>query len=193
LPRSSQTVLAALLWILAACGGTTASTPGSAAVTGTVNGVPFLVPSALSVVGTTGKGSSGFIVLTSDAGLCGQLESGHRGKGQQRLEMAVYTVDSSKLSHAASVPGTYSLNMSSASGLFAEVDYLTEDDSCQQVVRSTGKAASGEVVITSVEGGLYTGTFSVALLNGEELRGSFAPTECAAAERLFTGEQLVCE
>jgi hypothetical protein len=195
-----STVLAALaVFVLAsACGGSDVNpggpSVGSATVSGTVGGAAFLATSstAMSAVVSDSKGGASFIVITSDLGLCAQLGSAYKGKSQQRLEIVLYTMDSNKVSHAATSTGDYSLNMSSPTGLYAEVDFYTEDASCQQVLAQTGGFGTGTVHLASIQGDVFAGTFDVTT-GSNHLTGSFSPVACAAMQKMWDGSTLTCQ
>jgi hypothetical protein len=193
--RNLALPLLSLVVLCCACGGTDAVSSGTASAAGTFGGTTFNVTSAFSTVVTGSKGGAGWVVLTNDANLCGELGASKVSKGMQWIELSLFTADSAKQSHAATATGDYSLDPAAASGLYATFDYYSEDASCHFDTTRAHGGASGLVHVTAIQAGVYTGTFAVKLGTGEQVTGSFGPVACAAAQVLYStdADTLTCQ
>lgn len=193
--RSAALILGCTSFALVlACGGGTATTApeGTASVSGSISGTPLSEGSAVSAQVADSKGSAALIEISDDAALCDQLSAGGIGGSQHRFELTVYTIGADKRRQAPAATGTYTLNVQDPGGLFAEVDYLTTDAACGQVIAQSGKATSGTVALTSVTNGMYAGSFDIKLDSTDRVTGSFAPSACAALQKLDDGVPLNC-
>lgn len=150
-------------------------------VNGSVRGVPYTtVNSALSSTVTSSKGEFGWVLLSNSVNLCSKLQDGAQGRMDQRLEIAIYTVDENKVFHAPSKPGVFQIDVNSA-GPYASLSYVVTDTNCHPLSSFDEEAVSGTVTLTAASPGHYSGSFDVTLGSGDRLRGTFDPDNCAAS------------
>ena len=133
--------------------------------------------------------NGGAIVLSSNGGLCGDLNAGKEPKGTQYLLLFVTNVNSTLAQTSApTAAGTYTLFSGSgqAPSQLAVVSYTLTDASCNTIVASTATGTSGTVTLTSVGGGSYSGSFDVVLNTADHLTGNFNASNCSALSTLIS-------
>jgi hypothetical protein len=142
---------------------------GSGTVSGTFNGTPLTVTTALSSTSTVSGNQSSTVVLGNWANGC-SLGPNSNPKNSAALVL-VLTQGTTPVSAA----GTFTIG--ATSGNIATVTFIGNDDKCVVTRAETG--VSGSVVVTAVGDGL-TGTFDVTMSNGDHVTGSFDAPNCAA-------------
>lgn len=165
---------ASLLLGMTACGGT-----APASFTGSVGGVAFQPVESVSAAGA--------VVLSDRSGFCDLATRNVAPKSSHYFVIAVGKSDGAS-TEAASAPGTYAVvdrNAAILPSRFAQVAFVTVDAVCKDPNGPAG--ISGTVVITKVEGDVFSGTFDLVLAGGDHVSGAFSPTGCPGLPKWGTG------
>jgi len=177
---------------LAACGG-----PGS--VDGKVKGQNYAVSSSASAAVTltvaTTQLHGAAIAMTSTGGLCADLGANTVHPGQQYVTIFLSDVNNLTFS-TPTVPGTYSIYQSNTSPppKAATMSLGTYDATCQKIDSQSAAASSGTVMLDTVSGNKFAGTFDVVLDSGDHVTGEFDPQECPGIQTAInSGDQAVCK
>ncbi len=176
-----------LIVVTAAC---TSSAPGGANPGGGSNGsgTTFQPGDTISAVvvtpdGAGGSTSAAWIVLASTSNLCADEGASPpiARKNQKLVTIQLADVNGSART-APTVAGSYTIYPDSGSEppKSASLTTATLDGSCQPIDADAAQAQSGTVTLTSISGGVFKGSYDVALNTGAHLTGSFTPTACAA-------------
>jgi hypothetical protein len=189
---------------LAACsssssGSAAAQTHGSGSATGTVNGASLPVADAYSFEnvfsapnpdGTTDTTYTVSISLVSFAGIC----AWHDDVGGDDTKKSSSNVCLDILSGGAPVaPGTYGYLPADGGALLAGEVVVsgavqTLDENCDG---ESIDATDGTVTVTSVDDGVYVGTYSLTFPSGT-ITGSFSASDCPEADAGLPTTQNVC-
>lgn len=172
-----MTGITASLFLLLATGAGVPAQPGK--VQGKLHAKTFVVRSAIAgnVYGGAG-GGVGMIILSDAPDECAQRGQNARTKKARRLYLQVAEVEGMQSSEPEST-GTYRLQAQGEDAQMTAAAWYTEDDDkCHE--SSKISAISGQVVLDKLIGddGMYAGSFSLVLKNGEKIRGSFQAPEC---------------
>ena len=177
---------------LAACGS-----PGS--VDGTVKGQAYDVGSSASATVTITFGTAQLhgaaIAMASTGGLCKDAEMNVVHPSQQYVTMFLADVNGVSFT-TPTVPGTYSIYQTGTSPppKAATLSVGTYDATCQQIETQSAAAISGTVVLDSISGNKFTGTYDVALNSGDHITGHFDPEGCPGLQTAINdGDNPVCK
>jgi hypothetical protein len=176
---------------------------GCASNGGSVSGNPpggsFDISDMISATVTTSDGagdasSVARIVMASNGDLCSDAGAGIDRKGEHYITIQLSDVTGA-MRTAPTAAGTYTIypDTGSEPAKSASFTVVGLDSSCQAIDADSGAGQSGTVTLTSVAGGVFTGSFDVTLNTGDHLTGSFAPSACPQLAAASTnGEQHTC-
>jgi hypothetical protein len=151
---------------LAACGGDAKECPGwSATVDGTIEGRGFEPVDALGYVKNRTGGSIGVLSVTMT----------DRARSQSLVNSAALQIFVIDASGEVATVGTYPIASGAPGTDDAVATFVRTDGAC--VGRSI-QASSGSLALTRVDAIAITGTFSLTMETGDELRGSFLAPLC---------------
>jgi hypothetical protein len=161
----------------AALGCSSSSSPtdeGSVSVTGSFASVPLGgLDNALAADVTTSKGGGLDIELTEGA-TCADLTAGNTA-GAIYFDLFLTAADGSGDEVTPTAPATFQTDPSSA-GPYVEASIEQLGSDCSQT--TSGQFQTGTVTVTSLSGGVVSGTFDLS--NGsDEATGTFTTVACA--------------
>ena len=164
---------------------------GSGSVGGTFNGVvrgqPMKPADAISSPARVSLGSIsadvGAVVLTDVPGVCGRVTANGEPKNGKALILLLADFNPQTLTATApAAPGTFDVVNPNAPGIppahAAVVTFGVNDAACEQVAAQSAVGTSGAVKITSMSGGVYSGTYMVGFETGEVVSGDFHAASC---------------
>lgn len=157
---------------------------------GQVPGGGFMTADTISATITTSDGAGGSsasarIVIASTANLCSDAGASPPidRKNQRTITLDLRDV-SGAMTSAPTAAGTYTIYPDTGSEPPKSASLLVVglDATCQPLDADTAQAQSGTVTLTSVAGGVYSGSFNVVLNTGGSISGSFDPEACTALQ-----------
>lgn len=161
----------------------------------------FDASDTISTTVTTSDGggdtsSNARIVLASTSNLCSDASASPPidRKGQHFVTIELRDVNGATKT-APTAPGTYTIypDTGSEPPKSASLTVGVLDDTCQPIDEQSGSGQSGTVTLTSVSGGVYTGSYDVVLNTGGHITGTFQPTACPQLANVATsGDQHTC-
>ncbi len=151
-------------------------------VQGTVQGKPFTVRSSMAGIAFGGAGGGVQMYILSDTpDACGQLTRNEKSQHARRLSLQLSEKGDEGAYTAIVTSGTFRIEGNDQDKLAAA--WFTEDNErCEEAVELD--ATSGEIVLGEKEG---EGTFSLTFKNGDQLRGKFHASDCAALSQGYDG------
>jgi hypothetical protein len=155
---------------------------------GSVSGGGFDVADTISAAvtlsdGTGGTSSSAMIVMASTSNLCSDAgASPPIDRKQQRYVVIELSDVMGGMTATPTAPGTYTIYPNTGTRPAKSASLVTGgfDGTCQPTDATAGSGESGSVTLTSIAGGVFDGTFDVALNTGSHITGSFTPHACPA-------------
>ena len=183
---------AALVFALAACGGT--DTPPPPAVTGAVSGIALATVADYGFTAAQGdcgggslKGSVLRVRLASTAGQCSAQQAGAAIKSTTSLNLVLEHIGASQ--PAAFATGTYAISpnpqaQADHSVISATATLDKTDATCHSEVSSSSSssgidATSGTVTFTAISSTAASGSFALVFPNHGKLSGDFTTSSCA--------------
>ena len=185
-----------------ACGGNSAAPANS--VNGTIHGQSVQtqngVSAAVAINSSGVQTNFAMIILSNDGNLCSDLAANKEPKNSQGVELLVS--DWNSTNHTSSVPvaaGDYQVTDGTGAppAKNAVVFYGQSDASCKSALGATGM--SGVVHITSVNNGVFSGSFDIVVAetdaNGattsttDHWTGTFNPSLCASLSASLSTNQ----
>jgi hypothetical protein len=157
-------------------------------VTGTLGGNAFPIMDAISAsVAQTQFGQTShaaYIWMSDSPDICGDITSNRQRPSSKRLLLEVVMGSGSTIT-APTGPGMFPVDSSDPSkgATVAASDF---DASCQTIDAGTANATGGTVVLTTVSGDVFAGTFDVTFDSGDHLTGSFDPAGCPDLAMVFS-------
>ena len=142
--------------------------------------------------GAGGSSGEGLIVMSSTSSVCGDAGATPPVERKSSRTVTITLLDVTGGNTAApTAPGTYTIYSNSGSQPPKEAlfDVVGLDATCQQVDADAAQGQSGSVTLTSVSGGVFTGSYDVVLNTGDHVTGSFAPTACPALQQVTAATQ----
>lgn len=186
--RTIQLLVAASL---AACGS-----PGS--VDGTVKGQSYKVSSSASATVSISFGTATIhgaaIAMASTSGLC--TDAGMNVVHPSQQYVTLFLADVNNLNFTTpTVPGTYSIYQSNTTPppKAATLSVGTYDATCNAIASQSASAISGTVMLESISGNKFTGSYDVALDSGDHITGDFDPEGCPGLQTAINSDTVVCK
>lgn len=179
----------ALVLLVVGC----ASNGSSGGVTGELPGGGFEPGDQISAAITMTEGGDTLgearIVIASTSHLCSDASAQPPidRKGQHWVTISLRDVNGAMKS-VPTAPGTYTIypNTGSEPAKSASFESGAFDGSCAEDDGASAMGQGGTVTLTSVTGGVFSGTFDVTLNTGGRAMGSFAPAACPQLAGLAT-------
>lgn len=124
-----------------------------------------------------------FIVMTSTPEICTDVTANVERANQKYVTITLSDVNGTSFT-TPTAPGTYSIYQADTTPppKAATLDVGVTDGSCNKIEGSSADATSGTVVLESVSGNVFKGTFNVVLNSGDTIKGSFDPEGCAGIQ-----------
>jgi hypothetical protein len=165
-------------------------------------GGTFDATDAISATVTTDDGtgdtsSVARITLASTSDLCGDASASPviDRKGQHFVQIELRDVNGA-VRTAPTAPGAYTIypNTGSEPAKAASLTVGVLDDTCQVIDDTSASGQSGTVTLTSVNAGVYAGSYDVVLNTGDHISGTFQPTACPQlANALTNPDEHTCQ
>jgi hypothetical protein len=156
-------------------------------VTGTAGGSTFVAADAVftiaDVAGFEFHGQSTALLIATFTGICAKEQAGAGVKGGRSIIIGLAVNDAGGNASAVASPGTHAIASGAAAtaagARVAQLFYQRAGDDCLRA--ESHEAASGQVVVTSVDTSAVEGTFDVVLADtNERVTGSFAAASCSS-------------
>jgi hypothetical protein len=156
-------------------------------VTGTAGGSTFVAADAIftiaDVAGFEFHGQSTDVQISTFTGACSKEQASAGVKGGRSIAIGLAVNDASGNASAVATPGTHLIasgaGATAAGARVAQLFYQRMGDNCLKA--ESHEAASGQVVVTSVDTAALAGTFDVVLSDtNEHVTGSFVAASCSS-------------
>jgi len=157
-------------------------------VTGAAGGSTFVAADAIftiaDVTGFEFHGQSTDLLITTFPGACSKEQAGAGVKGGRSIVIGLAVNDAGGNASAVATPGTHviasgSSGATAAGARVAQLFYQRVGDDCLRT--ESHEAASGQVLVTSVDPSALAGTFDVVLSDtNEHVTGSFVAASCSS-------------
>lgn len=137
------------------------------------------------------------ITLASTSNLCGDAGASPAidRKGQHFVAIELRDVDGA-VKTAPTAPGVYTIypNTGSEPAKAASLTVGVLDDTCQVIDDTSASGQSGTVTLSSVNAGVYAGSYDVVLNTGDHISGTFQPSACPQlADALVSPDDHTCQ
>ena len=163
-----------------------APTSGSASVSGTINGVPFVALDAVSAVVFTPAGTQAGIFITSTPDFCADLAAKVDRADSAQLFFVAAIRDANDRNSTPTAPASFPITSTPIPpGEFSFGGYLARDATCQ--LTTPARATAGSVVVADIDNQIFDGTFDVTLASGDRITGTFSPGACPIVNANATG------
>lgn len=152
-------------------------TPGTASVTGTVNGESFVVKDAVGEVNNDGSSFHElWVSITDRADVCSLVQAGAESSANTKgIRLGL---SSGSLPPLTIGPGTYVIGDTSTKKPAFAAFFLNTDATCTAGVGRVD-ATAGTITVSDITAGAINGTFELTFPSGS-LKGSFGATVCDA-------------
>ena len=192
---SFPAILSVTLFLFAgACGGGGGASAGGA-LNGMVHGKSITIDDAVSASVTTMTLGvtihAAAIVMGNAKDLCADAMSNTSHPNEEGVIILLTDINGTTF-NTPTAPGTYVVYQGSgtppAKAAFFNVS--VSDATCKDVMAQDAGGMSGTVMLTSVSGNAFSGSFDLVLDSGDHVTGSFDPQECPALNTLLNSTTM---
>ncbi len=158
--------IAAAVVGIVGCGG------GSGSGSFTIRGQSFSPAETISTVQTNSSTSVGVVIFSGRSGICALAASNTNPKNTKGLIIVLSN------NGAAPIAGAYTVTTTFSAGKIAIAQFVSYDNTCNDITAQEANGASGTVTLTSVSGNALAGTFDITLDSCDHITGGFTGTGC---------------